>query len=102
MKKNTTKKQNTALKFKTFDRVFAKAAQSEVFVKEYDEEIVRLRLANEIRVIRTQKKFTQKHLAEKANMPQSVIARIESGTHSISLGTLNRVAQVLGKKVQLV
>ena len=99
---NLKKAKNNKIKFKTFDEVLAKAAISGTFVKEYNEEIVRLRLASKIKQIRTEKKFTQKYLAERAQMPQSVIARIESGTHSISLGTLNRVAQGLGKEVQLI
>jgi len=102
MKTTTRKQKNTKLKFKTFDDILAKASKSQIFIKEYNEEIVRLRLASEIKQIRTDRKFTQKDVADRAQMPQSFIARIESGTHSISLGTLNRIAQVLGKKVQLV
>ena len=85
----------------TFDEVFAKSFKSQVFQREYSEELVRLRLAHQIKKIRLEKKLTQKAVAEKAKMPQSVIARIESGTHGFSLGTLNRIAKVFDKKVEL-
>ncbi len=54
-----------------------------------------------MRETRIAKKLTQKDVAEKADMPQSVIARVESGKHSPSLYTLERIANVLDKEVQL-
>ena len=64
--------------------------------------ILRILMAGEITDARKKSKMTQAEVAKKAKMPQSVIARIESGRHSVSLGTLNRIAHALGKKVQLV
>lgn len=92
----------TAYRFKTFNDVFSKVSKDERFKQAYNEEIIRLRLAMEVRTLRTKKHLTQEDVAQKAGMPQSVVARIESGRHSISLGTLNRVAHALGKQVQLV
>lgn len=89
------------LKFYTPDEVFARSSKSQSFQKEYNEELVRLRLAHQIKKIRLEKKLTQKEVASKAQMPQSVVARIESGTHSFSLGTLNRIAKVFNKEVEL-
>jgi len=89
------------LKFYTTEEVFKKASKSEAFQDAYNEELIRLRLSRQIRKIRLGKKLTQKNVAEKAQMPQSVIARIESGTHSFSLGTLNRIAKVFNKEVEL-
>ena len=86
---------------KTFDQVLTNAATSAAFRTAYDEELTRLRLASEIKRLRTERNLTQKSMAERANMPQSVIARIESGKCSISVGTLDRIAKVLGKEVQL-
>jgi predicted transcriptional regulator len=45
--------------------------------------------------------MSQVDLATKAVMPQSVIARIESGKHSFTFGTLDKIAHVLGKKIEL-
>ncbi|OGI65659.1 hypothetical protein A3H53_02065 [Candidatus Nomurabacteria bacterium RIFCSPLOWO2_02_FULL_40_10] len=89
------------LKFYTFDEVFKKSFKSKAFREAYNEELVRLRLAHQIKKIRLEKNLTQKDVAGKAQMPQSVIARIESGTHSFSLGTLNRIAKVFNKEVEL-
>lgn len=99
VKKNT--KPVALYNTKTFNEVFKEASKSESFKRAYNEEITRLRLASEVRLLRTKKHLTQEGVAEKAGMPQSVIARIESGKHSVSLGTLNRVAYALGKRVQL-
>ena len=95
-------KDGKTLKFYTLEEVFRKDMKSKVFRDAYNEESVRLRLVDEIKKLRIGKKFTQENLAQKAKMPQSVIARIESGEHSFSLGTLNRIAKVFNKEVQLV
>ncbi len=92
---------NEILKLYTPKEVFKKASKSRVFQDAYNEEIVRLRLSSKIKKIRLEKHLTQKDVAGKAQMPQSVIARIESGTHGFSLGTLNRIAKVFNKEVEL-
>jgi HTH-type transcriptional regulator / antitoxin HipB len=92
---------NKELKFYTSDEVFTKSFKSQIFRDAYNEELARLRLARQIKEIRLEKRLTQKEVAGKAQMPQSVIARIESGTHSFSLGTLNRIAKVFKKEVAL-
>lgn len=94
-------KKINGLKFYTHEEVFAKSFKSKAFRDAYNEEIVRLRLSHQIKKIRLEKNLTQKEVAGKAQMPQSVIARIESGTHSFSLGTLNRIAKVFNKEVEL-
>jgi len=90
------------VKLYSFDEVFKKDFKSKSFQKSHDEEMVRLKLSYQLRQMRIAKKLTQKMVAKRAQMPQSVLARLESGTHSFSLGTLDRVARVFNKKVQLV
>ena len=85
----------------SFREVFGQDFKSEAFKDVYLREIVRLRLARQMREMRLARKLTQKDIAEKAKMPQSVVARMESGKHSPSLYTLERIAQVFGKEVQL-
>ena len=104
MRKKITKKMSKKdeLKFYTFDEAFGKYFRSQKFQKAYDEELARLKLAHQIRTMRLYQKLTQKETAKKARMPQSVIARIESGTHGYSLGTLSRIANVFNKEIQLV
>ncbi|HEY4506397.1 MAG TPA: helix-turn-helix transcriptional regulator [Candidatus Paceibacterota bacterium] len=101
-KQSQNKKKIKKLTMHSFDAVFKKHFRSKVFQKSYDEEIVRLKFSNKIKQMRIAKQFTQKMVASRAHMPQSVIARIESGTHSFSLGTLHRIAQVFDKEVELV
>jgi len=105
MKNQSQKKQNTAakgqIKIHSFNDVFGKDFKSDKFKKTYTKELVRLRLARQIREMRTAGKLTQKDVAQKAEMPQSVVARIESGKHSASLDTLERIAHVFNKEVQL-
>ncbi len=101
MKKNSIVKNQKNLKFNTLEDVLTKNFKSKSFQKEYNEELVRLKVIYQIKKIRLEKKLTQKDLARKANMSQSVIARIESGTHGFSLGTLNRIAKVFNKEVKL-
>ena len=91
---------NNNLKFKTFDETFSKSRKSSAFNKSYSEEMAYIRLARQVREMRLKQKMTQKDLADKADMPQSVIARIESGLHSFSLGTLQRLAEAFDKEIQ--
>ncbi len=103
--KKIIQKDNTkvnTLKTKTFEEVLNKASKNETFRNAYREEVFRLKMASEIKKLRLQNKLTQETFAERVEMPQSVIARIESGKYNISLVTLNRVAEALGKQVQLV
>ncbi len=89
------------IKFHSLEEVFKKN-NSKKFKLAYEGELARLKLVKQIRETRQTKHLTQKVLAEKAEMPQSVIARIESGRHNPSMETLQRVAQVMGKEIQLV
>ena len=89
-------------KMYTYEEVFAKALKSPTFRKAHEERIVRYSMAREMRELRKVKKMSQEALAKKADMPQSVIARIESGRHSFSLSTLYRIAKAFGKEVKLV
>lgn len=92
---------NNKIKTHSFNTVFEKDLKSEKFQKAYNEEIARLKLARQIKRMRIRIKMTQKEVANIAKMPQSVVARIESGTHAYSLGTLYRIATVFKKEIIL-
>ena len=98
---NRNKTQNK-LKWYTVDQVFKRASKKGEFQRAYREETARIKLARSIRETRISKKLTQAAVAKKAALPQSVIARIETGERGITVGTLGRVANALGKKVQLI
>ena len=90
------------LKWHTFDKVFGKIRKTKAYKKAYEEEIARLKLSAAIRTSREAKKMTQAAVAKRADMPQSAIARLESGAHSVSVDTLSKVAHALGKQIELV
>ncbi len=94
-------KKNNIEKLHTFEKVFEKSFKSKTFRDAYNEELIQLRLSQQIKKFRLHENLTQKDVARKAQMPQSVIARIESGTHSFSLGTLSRIAKVFNKELEL-
>lgn len=50
---------------------------------------------------RKARKISQKDLAEMCNMPQSTIGRIESGAVAPNLATAEKIADVLGLKIEL-
>lgn len=97
------KKQN-AIKynFTPLNKIIGKKLKNERFRKSFSEETNRLQLAHEIKTLRQKRRMTQKEVAAKADMPQSVVARIESGTHSFSVATLNKIATAFDKKIGFV
>lgn len=95
-------KKNIKYKTTNFGTLLKEKLKSETFSQAYNEELFRLELASQIKVLRSRVKLTQESFAKKANMPQSVIARAESGKHTVSLVTLNKIAHAFGKKVELV
>ncbi len=88
--------------FTPLNRLIGKKLKNEQFRKSFTEEASRLQLAHEIKALREKQKMTQKEVAAKADMPQSVIARIESGGHSVSVATLHKIAIVFNKHIGLV
>ena len=96
------KKQTEKYNFIPLDTVIRKKLKNERFRRSFSEEIARLQLAHEIKTLRQKRKMTQKEVAVKADMPQSVIARIESGSHSFSIVTLHKIARVFDKQIGLV
>lgn len=72
------------------------------FRNAYTEELGRLQLAYQIRTLRQKKGLTQQKVAHAARMPQSVVARIESGSRGFSIATLNKIARVFDREIALV
>lgn len=56
-------------------------------------------IGERIKVLRKQRKLTQKMLAKKLNISQQMISRIESGRENISLLTLKRIMDKLSAKI---
>lgn len=81
------------------NNIFSKLQKNKEFKKLLREEKELLDIALQISETRKKKNITQVQLAKRAGMPQSQIARIESGNHNVTIGTLNRVASALDLKV---
>jgi DNA-binding XRE family transcriptional regulator len=85
-----------------FSEFLARKLKDKEFKKAYLEERSRLQLAYDIQMLRKEKRMTQAQVAKKAKMPQSVVARIESGSRGFSIGTLHKIASVFDREVGLV
>jgi len=101
MMKKINKNKKDQLKWKTVDQVFKNISKKTVFQNAYRIETERIKIARDLRDARLEKNLTQAMVAKRANMPQSVIARLESGNHGASVDTLNRVANAVGKRLKL-
>lgn len=58
-----------------------------------------LLVGEKIKLLRKQRNLTQKMLAERLNISQQMISRIESGRENISLITLRKIIDELGAKI---
>ena len=90
------------LHFIPFSTMLREQLRKPGFKKAFLAEMARENLAFDLKTLRIKKKMSQKQVATKAEMPQSVIARMESGRHSASITTLQKIAVVFGKRVGLV
>jgi DNA-binding XRE family transcriptional regulator len=60
-----------------------------------------VRIAFELRALREKKGLSQRELADRVGTTQSAIARLEAGSVSPSLPTLDKIAHALGAEVSL-
>ncbi len=76
-------------------------AESEAFRKAYEEEELKLDIADLLFELREETGLNQTAFANKVNKSRSTIARIESSRMEPSLSTIEDIAGALGKKVEL-
>lgn len=81
-----------------FREYIDKRLENKEFRKGYTEELDKLLSSVAVMRAREEMGYTQKELAEKANLPQSTIARIERGANT-SVETLSKLAIALDKKL---
>lgn len=67
----------------------------------YEQENLEREIARQILRLRQAQGWTQVQLAEALNTKQSVVARLESGSHRPSLSTLDKICQVLGARLEV-
>lgn len=66
--------------------------------KEFDNETTKLESAIALSEVRESEGLSQRELSAISNIPQSTIARIESGSNT-SVDTLTKIANAIGKKL---
>lgn len=69
--------------------------------KEYDRLAPRYAVISQLIAARLKKHMTQRDVAEKVGTKQSAIARLESGSINPSLEFLQRIANVMGYKLNI-
>ncbi|MQS75977.1 helix-turn-helix domain-containing protein [Companilactobacillus halodurans] len=84
----------------SFDSELKKDLKNPEFKKEFDKYNDQMNSAVALLTAREELGWTQSELAQKAHMPQSTIARIETG-HNISVDKLSILASVMGKKLKI-
>lgn len=67
----------------------------------YEQENLEREIARQVLRLRQARGWTQAQLAEALDTTQSVVARLESGSHRPSLSTLDRICQVLGARLEV-
>jgi ribosome-binding protein aMBF1 (putative translation factor) len=83
------------------DEVKKQLLQNPEVQKEYEELKVLYDIKHEIIRLRLEQGLSQKELADKINTKQSAISRLESGEYNPSIELLAKVANALGKELQI-
>jgi len=86
---------------KDWKQLKAELLQNKAVKKEYDRLTPRYAAISELISARIKKGITQKELAQKIGTKQSAIARFEAGNVNPSLGFLEKIAEVMGYKVNI-
>lgn len=69
------------------------------FRKGVMDEYHNLRIGSQIKEMRTKKGMTQEEFAKRLKTTKSAVSRLENHTENIRLSTLEKVADILGKKL---
>ena len=67
-----------------------------------DSALIAAQCANRLLELRTHTGETQKQLAKRLEMTESMISRLERGDHVPSLATLCRIADAFGRRLEIV
>ncbi|EHQ89527.1 helix-turn-helix transcriptional regulator [Desulfosporosinus youngiae] len=83
------------------DEVKKQLLQNPEVQGEYDDLKVLYDIKREIIRLRLEQGLSQKELADKINTKQSAISRLESGEYNPSIELLAKIANALGKELQI-
>lgn len=84
-----------------FEDVMAKLMKDPAFKKRWDDRANQRRITCELIEARIKRKLSQRALAESIGLKQSSLARVESGKHMPSIEMLTKIAQGLGKRLEI-
>lgn len=84
-----------------FDKYLNEQMKDPDFKKEWDENEARYQLMMMVLRARNEEQLTQSELAERTGLRQSNISRIENGQSMPSIATLAKIAQGLGKRLEI-
>ena len=85
----------------TFDQYLKEQLKDPKFRKEWERTEAAYQVTRELIRARMEGKISQRELAKKAKTTQAVLSRIENMTVSPSIGLLQRIAQALGKNLEV-
>ncbi len=78
-----------------------KDAKNPGFKSFVEEELENLRIGEEIRQLRLSSGMTQEELAKQMSTTKSAISRLENHSESVRLSTIEKVAKVFNKRVEI-
>ncbi len=84
-----------------FDDYLKEQLKDPEFKKEWEKSEPAYQAGREMIRARIKAKISQRQLAKKAGTTQAVISRIENMSVSPSIGLVQRIAQAMGKKLQI-
>ena len=85
----------------TLDSYLKERLKDPAFKREWDKLEPQYQITRELIRTRIEGKISQRELAKKAKTTQAVLSRIENMTVSPSIGLLQRIAQALGKSLEV-
>ena len=83
------------------DEILSEQMKNEAFAKAWEDTELEYQIKRMLISERINQKMTQKELAEKSDVRQSNISRIEKGICTPTLVTLNELAKGFGKKLKI-
>ncbi|MDO8609298.1 MAG: helix-turn-helix transcriptional regulator [bacterium] len=86
---------------KNWKQLKSELLQNKAVKKEYIKLKPRYEVISKLISIRIEKGITQKELAQKIGTKQSAIARFEAGNINPSIGLLEKMAKVMGYKINI-
>ena len=72
------------------------------FKRDVEKEYINLKIGERIKQLRLESGMTQEELAKKLHTTKSAISRLENHAESMRLSTIERVADIFDKKVEIV